>query len=119
MRRTSSSGGATPSPISRIERSRLEPAHRLVDVADREHADAVEAQPLECVLERLRNPFDHDDDRRGAGGRGATHLIFEQRSAGERKQRAKRAAIVFLIGADQRADRHCLGFPPQRSSLSL
>ena len=86
-------------------RAGLEAAHRFLDRADRKYADAIEAQPLERILQRLRDPLHHDDDRRRARGRGAAHLIFDQGSAGERQQRAQAAFIVLLISSDQSADR--------------
>src|SRR5690242_8894456 len=84
----------------------FESADRLGDVAVGEDSDSVEPKPFEGVLQCLRDSFDHHDDRRGAGGRSAAHLIFDERPAGERKQGPKAAAIVLLIGPDQRADRH-------------
>lgn len=90
----------------------LEPAHRLGHVAHGEDADAVQAKPLERILQRLRNPFDDHDDRSGPRGGGATHLIFEQGAASEWKQGTKAFAVVLLIGADERADGHFRRYPP-------
>src|SRR5262250_2530900 len=70
-------------------RSSLESADCFTNVADREDADAVEPKPFERVLQRLRHPLDHDHDRRRPGRGGTTDLIFEERPARERKQRAK------------------------------
>ena len=112
--------GRRRDPIADEEdhRTGLESAQRLADVADREHADAIQAKPLECVLQRLRDSLDHDDDRGRAGSGGASHLIFDERAAGEREQRAQAAAVVFLIGSDQRADRHAfLLFLPRLAAI--
>ena len=79
--------------------------HGFFDRTNWKDADSIEAQPLEGVLQRLRDSLHHDDDRRCARGRGAAHLIFDQGSAGERQQRAQSAFIVLLISSDQSADR--------------
>jgi hypothetical protein len=90
----------------------FEAAHRLAHVTDWEHADAVEPESLKRVLQRLRYAFDHDHDRRRSGGGGTTDLIFDEGAPSERKQGAQTTAIIFLIGPDQRADRHILRHPP-------
>ena len=88
------------------QRPRLEPRRSLVAVADRDDADPLLAQSLHRVLERDWYALDEDDDRRRARRFGTARLIFQQGPAGERKQRAKLAAVVLLISADQRAQRH-------------
>ena len=90
----------------------FEPAHRFVHVADREDPDPVEPQPLERVLQSLRNPLDDHDDRSRADRCRAACLVFEQGPPGERKQGTKPAGIVLLIGTEQRTERH----PPSPSS---
>jgi hypothetical protein len=87
-------------------RASLETADSLAHVANWKNANAVEAKSLECVLKGLRNALHDNHNRRGPGGSGAANLIFEQSATGQRKQSAKPAAIVLLIGSDQRADRH-------------
>jgi len=67
---------------------------------------------FERILKGLRHSLDHDHDRRCTGGGGAFDLIFDEGPARERKQGSKTARIVFLIGSDQRADRHCVKHPP-------
>ena len=62
---------------------------RLLDVAHREDSDAVEPQPLEGVLEHLRNALDDHDDRGRSGSGGAADLIFDDRPA--RRAEAARA----------------------------
>ena len=75
-------------------------------VADRNQRNALRPKPVERFVERRRNPFDQHDQRRSAGSGQAACLIFDQCSAGERKQGAKPARIIFLIGTDQGAERH-------------
>jgi len=54
----------------------------------------------------LGNALHDYDDRMGSHGRGAPHLIVDQRSAGERKKSAQLSDIIFLIGSDESADSH-------------
>ena len=89
---TRSAGGAMPSPISRIS----EPASNRL-TASSTSLTGKTAMPSSrsrsnASCSACGHALDHDDDRRRAGGRGAAHLIFEQRPAGERKQGAKAAA---------------------------
>ena len=77
-----------------------------MDVAHRKYPDAVQPQPLECVLQHLGDALDDHHDWRCARCRGAAGLIFQQRPTGERKQRPKAAGLVLLIGTDKRAKRH-------------
>ena len=88
------------------QRTGLESAGGFIAVADRNHRQAVGAQPLERLVQRRWYAFDQHDDRGRTGGRDATRLIFDQSPPGERQQGAKLARIVLLIGSDQRADRH-------------
>ena len=101
--------GGQPVGDLQDQRPGLEPASRLAAVADRDDDDPFSPQALERFVERSRNAFDHDDDRRSANGCGAARLIFDERSAGEREQGAQAPLLVFLICRNQRAERH---FPP-------
>ena len=87
---------------------RLEPARGFGAIADRGDDDLLGAQALDRGIERKRHPLDQHHDRRRTGGGGTARLIFEQGVTGERKQSAKPARIVFLIGPDQRTKRHAL-----------
>ncbi len=104
-----------PSPMTQDHRAGFETTHGLFDRADWKHADAIETQPLERILQRLRDPLHDDDDRRGARGRGAAHLIFDQGPARERQQRAQAAFIILLISSDQSADRQFASPRPRHS----
>src|SRR6185503_19964636 len=99
--------GGRRDPVTDEEdhRARLESAHGFADVADREHSDSIEPKAFERILKRLRHSLYDDNDGGSASGGGTAHLIFDERSPGERKQRSKAALIVLLIGADERAER--------------
>ena len=88
------------------ERAGLEAAGRFAAVADRHDGNALGAQPLESLIERDGNPFDHDNDWRRAERGGTTCLIFDQSSASEREERAQAAPLILLVSPNQGTERH-------------
>src|SRR5512132_3783531 len=95
----------------------LEPGRRLIGIADEDEVEAFLPQALERLIQRGRYALDENDDRRCPGGGGATDLIFDECSAGERKQSGETAGIIFLISSDQSAKRQTT--PPRLSVASI
>ena len=93
-------------------RARLEPADRFVDVADRKDADArrgaaARTHPAAPAARARPRPRSAPRPR---PRRSAPDIRASVRPASGSKAR-KPAAIVFLIGADQRAERHSASSP--------
>ncbi len=95
----------------------LEAGCRLGPVADRDDRQVLLPKPLERLVERCGDSLDQDQDRRCPGSRGAAHLIFDQRSAGEREESGKASRIIFLIGSNESAQRH-FKLPPGLAVLA-
>ena len=87
---------------------------RLGGAARDDDLEPLAAQPVDRGGELGRHPLDGDDDRRSARGRRQPRLPLDQGAAGERQSGAKAAArlVRFVIGGDQRGQRHEGAVPP-------
>ena len=83
----------------------LEPRCRFGAIANEDEIEAFVPKPLKRLVQRRRDALDEDNDRGSPRRSRATHLIFDERPAGERDQRRKLAGIILLIGSDQSAER--------------